>query len=113
MRKFIVLILLFTISCNESPVPKPDNLLDEDVMVSILYDTALLQASEAYMPQKLTDNNVRIKNYIYLKYNIDSITYYQNQRYYASDFKKYERMYKKVFDKLETVKTEIDTLVSK
>lgn len=113
MRKFIFLIVLIAISCNESPVPEPDNLLEEDVMIDILFDTALLQASEAYMPQKLTDNKIRIKNYIYSKYEIDSATYYQNQRYYASDFKRYKRMYKKVSEKLEKLKIETDTLVSR
>lgn len=113
MRKFIFLIVLIAISCNESPVPEPDNLLEEDVMIDILFDTALLQASEAYMPQKLTDNKIRIKNYIYSKYEIDSATYYQNQRYYASDFKRYKRMYKKVSEKLEKLKTETDTLVTR
>lgn len=113
MKKLIVLFLLICISCNESPVPKPENLLEEEVMVDILFDTAILQASEAFMPQKLTENDIRIKNYIYLKYEIDSVTYYQNQRYYASDFKKYKRMYKKVADRLENLKTETDTLVKR
>ena len=113
MKKLVFLLLLVSISCNESPVPKPDNLLDEEIMVDILYDTALLQAAEAYLPNKLTENKIRIKNYIYLKYNIDSTTYYQNQLYYASDFKKYKSMYKKVSERLEEEKTLIDTLVAK
>ncbi|NHN27023.1 DUF4296 domain-containing protein [Flavobacterium jejuense] len=112
MKKIVFLLLLASISCNESPVPKPDKLLDEDIMVDILYDTALLQAAEAYLPNRLTENQIRIKNYIYLKYSIDSATYYQNQLYYASDFKKYKRMYKKVTERIVEEKTEIDTLVA-
>ncbi|WP_130733387.1 DUF4296 domain-containing protein [Flavobacterium sp. J27] len=112
MKKIIFLALLVCFSCNENPVSKPDRLLDEDIMVDILYDTALLQAAESYLPNTLTENKIRIKNYIYLKYNIDSVTYYQNQRYYASDFKKYKNMFEQVSERIERNKTEIDTLLA-
>ncbi|MVO10080.1 DUF4296 domain-containing protein [Flavobacterium sp. TP390] len=112
MKRIVVLAFLVLFSCAENPVPKPDRLLSEETMVDILYDTALLQASEAYLPNKLTENKIRIKNYIYTKYDLDSTTYYQNQRYYAADFKKYKRMYKKVSDRLQQRKTELDTLIA-
>lgn len=112
MKRIIVFVVLVLFSCAENPVPKPDHLLSEDTMVDILYDTALLQASEAYLPNKLTDNKIRIKNYVYTKYNLDSTTYYQNQKYYAADFKKYKRMYKKVSDRLQQRKIELDTLIA-
>ena len=104
-------ILLF--SCSDSPVPKPDTLLEQEVMVDILYDTALLQASEAYLPERLTANGVRIKNYIYLKYDIDSTTYYQNQRYYASDPKKFKKLYEEVSERIDAFKAITDTLLKK
>lgn len=113
MKRIVGFVFLVLISCAENPVTEPDRLLSEDTMVDILYDTALLQASEAYLPNKLTENKIRIKNYIYTKYDLDSTTYYQNQRYYAADFKKYKRMYKKVSDRLQQRKTELDTLIAK
>lgn len=115
MKKFVFILLglLLILSCSDNPVPKPDTLLDEEVMVDILYDTALLQAAEAYVPEKLTDKGVKIKNYIYLKYDIDSTTYYQNQRYYAADAKKYKKIYQKVIERIDTNKDLIDTLVVK
>lgn len=115
MRKFVFLLLglLLLLSCSDNPVPKPDTLLDEEIMVDILYDTALLQAAEAYMPEKLTAKGVKIKNYIYLKYAIDSTTYYQNQRYYAADAKKYKKIYQKVIERIDSNKDLIDTLVVK
>ncbi|VXB25606.1 conserved hypothetical protein [Flavobacterium sp. 9AF] len=112
MKKFFLFALVVLFSCNERPVPKPDKLLDEETMLNILYDTALLQAAEAYMPNKLTENKIRIKNYIYLKYNIDSTTYYQNQRYYAADIKNYHKMFQKVSERIDQSKVEIDTLLA-
>lgn len=112
MKKVVFLIVSMVLfSCSEKPVPEPDTLLEEEVMVDILYDTAILQAVEAYLPDKLTTNNIKIKNYIYSKYKIDSITYYQNQRYYASDSRKYRDMHTEVMKRLELQKTETDTLL--
>lgn len=115
MKKFVFLLLglLLLLSCSDNPVPKPDTLLEEEIMVDILYDTALLQAAEAYLPEKLTDKGVKIKNYIYLKYAIDSTTYYQNQRYYAADAKKYKKIYQKVIERIDSNKDLIDTLLVK
>ena len=35
------------------------------------------------------------------KYKIDSITYRENQRYYAADARKYKKIYKKVIERFE------------
>ena len=97
MRKTLWLLILFSLlACNENPISTPDNLLGEDVMVDILYDIALLQAADGYVPEKLASNNIKTNSFIYEKYKIDSLTYYQNHKYYAADVKLYKKMYKKV-----------------
>lgn len=102
MRKMLYMVILFSLfSCNDNPVETPDRLLDEEVMVDILYDISLLQAADGYVPEKLTSNNVRINSFIYNKYKIDSVTYYQNHKYYAGDVKKYKKMYKEVINRIE------------
>ena len=54
------------------------------------------------------------KKFIFNKYKIDSITYHQNQRYYASKVDKYKRMHKKVLERLEQVKSQTnDTFENK
>jgi len=102
MRKTLWSLILFSLlACNENPVSTPDNLLGEDVMVDILYDIALLQAADGYVPEKLASNNIKTNSFIYEKYKIDSLTYYQNHKYYAADVKLYKKMYKKVIDRIE------------
>jgi hypothetical protein len=110
MRIFVVLFVVLFFSCTNGPVEKPKNLLSEEVMVDILYDTALLQATEVLAPINLTKNNIRITTFIYNKYKIDSITYYQNHKYYAANLKQYKKMYSKVISRLEKEQAKLDSL---
>ena len=102
MKQVLFLFVsLFVLSCSKNPVPKPDNLLDEEVMVNIIYDISILQATDGSMSQKLTEYNIKMDQYIFEKYKIDSITYRENQRYYAADARKYKKIYKKVIERFE------------
>ncbi|MCK6607517.1 MAG: DUF4296 domain-containing protein [Flavobacterium sp.] len=102
MKQLLFLfVALFVASCSKNPVPKPDNLLDEETMVDIIYDISILQATDGSMPNKLIENNIKMDQYIFDKYKIDSTTYRQNQLYYAGDARKYKKLYKKVLERLE------------
>ena len=102
MKQLLFLFLsLFVFSCSKNPAPKPDNLLDEEVMVDIIYDISILQATDGSMPYKLTEHTIEMDEYIFEKYKIDSVTYRQNQRYYSADARKYKKIYKKVIERLD------------
>jgi hypothetical protein len=108
MKQVLFLVIgLFVISCSKNPVPKPDNLLDEEVMVDIIYDISILQATDGSMPYKLAEYTIEMDEYIFEKYKIDSVTYRQNQRYYAADARKYKKIYKKVIERLDQEKADI------
>ncbi len=110
MKQLLFLfVALFVASCSKNPVPKPDNLLDEETMVDIIYDVSILQATDGSMPQKLTESNIKMDQYIFEKYKIDSVTYRQNQLYYAGNARKYKKIYKKVLERLEE-QNKADTL---
>lgn len=105
MKQLLFLfVTIFIVSCSKNPVPKPDNLLDEKTMVDILYDVSLLQAIEGSMPNKLMEHNIEMDQYIFKKYKIDSVTYRQNQMYYAGDARKFKKIYKKVLERLDKEK---------
>jgi hypothetical protein len=53
------------------------------------------------MPLRLSEEQINSSTYIYKKYAIDSLTFYQNQRYYAADVKQYKKMYQEVLDRLD------------
>ena len=114
MKQVLFLFIsLFVISCSKNPVPKPDNLLDEKVMVDIIYDISILQATDGSMPYKLTEHNIKMDQYILDKYKIDSTTYRQNQKYYAANARKYKKIYKKVIERLEQEKIKVEQDASK
>lgn len=106
---FIILIIL--VSCSDKPVQKPDNLLSKEEMENIIYDISILQAADVFKPEILVKNNIKIKNYIYKKYTIDSATFFQNYRYYAADIKVFKKIYKNVNNRIESQKSEIDTVL--
>lgn len=108
MKQILFLFFsLLVLSCSKNPVPKPDNLLDEEVMVDIIFDISVLQATDGSMPYKLSENNIKMDQYIFEKYKIDSLTYHQNQMYYAADARKYKKIYKKVIERLEEEKNKL------
>ena len=107
MKQLLIILLgLIIISCSNNPVPKPDNLLSEDVMKDMLFDVAVLQAAETTVAYKLNQNNIKLTSFIYKKYKIDSLTYYQNQKFYAANPKKYKKMYKEILERLDKIQSE-------
>lgn len=111
MKNLIYFLVLILISCKEEPVSKPDKLIDKETMTNILYDVAVLQAIQGYSPAKFNNSNVDVENFIYNKYSIDSLIYYQNQKYYASNPKEYEKMYREVLEKINIEEMEVDSLL--
>ncbi|CAM3981061.1 hypothetical protein B0A58_10710 [Flavobacterium branchiophilum NBRC 15030 = ATCC 35035] len=101
MKKALIVLIVFgfLLSCKETVVEKPKNLIDDDVMVEILYDLALLDAvrnNTVYASKLKTTTN----KLIYEKYKIDSVQFAKSHQYYASNIAKYRRMYNKVNAKL-------------
>ncbi|MGV7106222.1 DUF4296 domain-containing protein [Flavobacterium sp. U410] len=100
MRKILIFLVFSLVACNSNPVAEPDHLLKEEEMVDILYDLAILQASESHSSIKLRQKGVEVQSFIFDKYKIDSTTFYQNQRYYASNVRKYKKIYQQVLDRI-------------
>ena len=66
MKKLVLgLCAIWLLSCSNNPVPKPDNLLDEEVMTNILFDIAILQAADGSMPLRLSEKQINSSTYIY------------------------------------------------
>jgi hypothetical protein len=102
MAKYYILLCLcfFVIGCQDSSIEKPKNLIDKEVMTSILYDMAVLDAVKS----QNIGGGISVKGmneYIYKKYKIDSIQFSESNKYYASDIDGYEKMYQKVKSKID------------
>lgn len=113
--KKIILMLCFVItlfSCQNSAIEKPKKLIDEGVMIDILYDLSLMEAIKS---QNIADSGKAINSsqYIYKKYKIDSIQFVQNNKFYASDVDNYKKMFEKVKARLENDANKLDTIIKK
>lgn len=112
MKKFTVILFAFVVlaACDKGP-EKPQNFIEEDKMEDILYDVALLQSMSSFAPGVLHDNDITVNDYLYKKYDMDSLTFTENHEYYASDFVRYEKLMNRVTDRLKEQKALVDTLM--
>lgn len=99
-------VLVLLAGCNNTVVEKPEKLIDEQTMASILYDLSVLEAIKTKNPGMVGSTS----EYIYKKYNIDSVQFTQNNRYYASEIAKYKSIYDDVNARLEADKSAADSL---
>lgn len=110
--KYFILFFLFVfLSCKNDGVKKPSKLIEEEKMIDILYDISIMDALKSSNPGVLEDNNIDSRNYIYKKYSIDSLQFFENTAYYASNFKKYKKMYETVEKRIEENKKVADSLL--
>ncbi len=110
--KFLTVLFLF-FACQDNVIKKPKNLISENDMEAIMYDMTLINAIKSNYSYTLSTYNIQINDYIYKKYNIDSLTLVENNLYYASKLDVYERMTKNVKSKFLNQSTEIDCLLTK
>ncbi len=111
---FILGVALIFASCKNEVMTKPKNLIEQDKMVAIIYDLAILEAMRSQPQQPGETNNVvNPKTYVFKKYRIDSLQFAESNHYYASDIGNYKKMYDEVKTRIETQQKQIDALVSK
>ena len=105
MKKFaLFFLLLCVISCAEKVMEKPDNLIPKEKMVLILYDLAIINAVNSSTTSRIGENKVETMDFLYRKYDMDSVQFSQSDLYYASIPLEYEEIYEKVDALLEEKK---------
>lgn len=102
-----VAMLLF--SCQNKGIEAPNNRIDEEKMIAIIYDFSVLEGIKARDYEN--KNTLNPREYIYKKYKIDSLQFAQNVQYYASDIPRYKAMYEKVGKKLAIKTALVDSLI--
>lgn len=102
----VFLVLFLGISCQDvKHVERPDNLIPEDKMAEVLTEVALLNAARNYNKFLLEQSGLKPNEYIYNKFDIDSVQFEKSNAYYTENYNEYESIYEKVKDSLETLKT--------
>ena len=97
----IILLFLLSISCNSNAVKKPENLIEREKMVDIIYDLSILEAAKSQKPIVLEQYQIKSNTYIYKKYQIDSLQFANSVKFYATDLEKYYGIYDSVNKRIE------------
>ncbi|MCG9792166.1 DUF4296 domain-containing protein [Flavobacterium algicola] len=112
MKKIgILLFLFFWVGCKDQVMEKPDNLIDKKEMVDILYDLSLLNVIRYQNAATLQKYKGTELEYIFKKYNIDSVQFSKSNSYYAADYKNYKDIFDQVKVRIESDLKKVDTLI--
>lgn len=111
LKVSLLLLVLALVACGEKLVEKPENLIPEEKMVSVLYDMALLDAIKSSHPQVIARNNIYVMDFLYEKYGIDSLQFVNSDLYYASIPSKYQAIYKAVEERLTRERDSISSII--
>lgn len=102
VKKWMLLLMMMItfVSCKKSVLEKPDNLIEEEMMVDIFYDLSIIEAIKSNDPIALDKYGINPSTFIYQKYKIDSIQLAKSDRYYAVDVDKYRKIFDEVNKRL-------------
>ena len=90
MKKYLLIIVLI-IGCSDNV---PDNLIDKEKMENIIFDIMILNASSGF--DLKVDKNLLSDEFIYKKYNIDSLQFFESELYYSKNPRDHYEIYAKV-----------------
>lgn len=79
----------------------PEDLISKEKMSDILYDIALINSIDNSHPQVLKSKNIKVMDFVFKKYGIDSTQFVHSDMYYASVPVLYEEIYQAVEDRLQ------------
>ncbi|ETN93781.1 protein of unknown function [Zhouia amylolytica] len=103
--------VLLLVSCETNVVEKPENLIEEDEMVAIFYDIAVLNAARSSNVKVLRENEIQPEEFIYEKHKIDSLQLARSSVYYASKPNIHLRIFQRVEERLKEEKALADSLM--
>lgn len=109
MRKLVLFLMgILILSCGEKVVEKPENLIPKEKMADILHDLALMNAAKSAFSKTFDENGIEIMDFIYKKYQIDSVQFVESDLYYASIPLEYQSIYEDVEARIDKRKDLMD-----
>lgn len=110
-RILVVFLLLISFSCQDlDKTERPNDLIPEGKMIDVLTEIALLNAARNYNKQKLESTGIDPEEFIFKRFNIDSLQFERSNDYYSEQYSDYERIYDSVKVRLQIIKTRMDSL---
>ncbi len=103
--KILTLALLLSSCYNLQKPDVPVDLISEDKMVDVLIELTLVSSAKGINKRELENRGVVPDSFVYKKHKIDSLQFANSNNYYAYDIKSYIKIYDRVKDSLEILKT--------
>ncbi len=113
MQKYLYIIfgMLMLLSCqNIERSEKPDNLIPEGKMVDVLTEISLLNSARNFNKRIFENTGITPEKYIYEKFDIDSLQFERSSNFYAENYDKYDKIYSRVKDRLDSMKIKLDSI---
>ncbi|MDX1463861.1 MAG: DUF4296 domain-containing protein [Marinirhabdus sp.] len=99
----VTVVLLF--ACQDVQRPeRPENLIPEDTMVSLLSEVYIGNAARSIDNKQIRKEGVRIDSFLFKKFNIDSVQFAKSNAYYAADLDAYMNIINQVQNRLDKLK---------
>ena len=112
LKSILVLLLIISYtSCQDVKKPEiPTDLISQDIMVDILTDVYISNASRNVNNKLIIKRNLQLDSIIYNKYKVDSLQFVVSNTYYSSDLRTYENLLTQVQNVLVLLKKEKDSI---
>ncbi|NEW78924.1 MAG: DUF4296 domain-containing protein [Gelidibacter sp.] len=105
---FILFLSVFFMACTSNTIiKKPDNLIPKNQMEDMLTDMLIAAGAENIKNIDL-ERNVNYFPLVFEKYGIDSTRFKESNYYYTSQIDDYEKILKKVDERLKALKEKLD-----
>jgi len=112
MKRFIVfLVIMSFLGCYSDKPKKPDNLIPKDKMADILYDVFILTSAKGTHKTTLENKGIYPEDYVFEKYNIDSLQFALSNDYYVYYGEEYEFIMSRVETRIKKDKDKYQKLV--
>lgn len=103
-----ILILISLVSCSDiQNSPKPDDYYGDDKMADMMTDLYLMEASMTSDRGAFTQLEMLPNDYIFKKYDTDSVVFKENLFYYSDRIEKYDRIMDMVQERLDILKDSV------
>ncbi len=105
MKKITILLIVLLASCADiSRVDKPDSFYGDDKMASIFVDLYLMEAVMTSNRGMFASLKTLPGDFIYNKYETDSIAFAENLNYYSDNGDAYKELLKQVEERITILK---------
>jgi len=114
MRKSMLFLVLIIASCtNIEQAPKPEDFYGDEKMTEIMTELYLMESSMTANRATFTDLGTLPSDYIYQKYDTDSVSFKKNLYYYTDRNDEYMKLMERIKGKLELLKDTVEVRVIK